>query len=105
MSRVTFNNQNSPFFQSIKRKVEEYFRERNLKTTGNFNLYLKTIILIPFAISMYAILLFSTLPAFVAIILCALLGFTMASIGFNVMHDANHGSYSTKRWINNLMGL
>ena len=29
----------------------------------------------------------------------------MASIGFNVMHDACHGSYSTKSWVNNLMGL
>ena len=105
MSRVTFNNQNSPFFQSVKRKVEEYFREKNLKTTGNFKLYLKTIILVPLAITMYSLLLFLSLPSFISIVLCALLGFTMASIGFNVMHDANHGSYSTKKWINNLMGL
>jgi linoleoyl-CoA desaturase len=33
------------------------------------------------------------------------LGFTFASIGFSVMHDANHGSYSTKPWLNDLLGL
>jgi linoleoyl-CoA desaturase len=34
-----------------------------------------------------------------------LLGFILASIGFNVMHDACHGSYSSKKWVNNIMGL
>jgi linoleoyl-CoA desaturase len=44
----------------------------------------------------------SSLPL---IILSMLLGFLLASIGFNVMHDANHGSYSSRGWINHLMGL
>jgi linoleoyl-CoA desaturase len=33
------------------------------------------------------------------------LGFILASIGFNIMHDACHGSYSEKGWVNDLMGL
>jgi linoleoyl-CoA desaturase len=37
--------------------------------------------------------------------LCALLGLTLSSIGFNVMHDACHGSYSSKKWLNNILGL
>jgi linoleoyl-CoA desaturase len=40
-----------------------------------------------------------------ALALCALLGYTMACIGFSVMHDANHGSYSTKPWLNDLLGM
>jgi linoleoyl-CoA desaturase len=43
--------------------------------------------------------------ALVALLLCALLGYTLACIGFSVMHDANHGSYSTKTWLNELLGL
>ncbi|MDJ1505480.1 acyl-CoA desaturase [Cytophagaceae bacterium BD1B2-1] len=39
------------------------------------------------------------------IALSALLGFVLASIGFNVMHDACHGSYSSKKWVNDLLGL
>jgi linoleoyl-CoA desaturase len=36
--------------------------------------------------------------------LCALLGVNFASIGFNVMHDSCHGSYSSKKWVNELFG-
>jgi fatty acid desaturase len=28
----------------------------------------------------------------------------MAGVGMNVMHDGNHGSYSTKNWVNKFMG-
>ena len=28
----------------------------------------------------------------------------MAGIGMNVMHDGNHGSYSSLPWVNNIMG-
>lgn len=37
--------------------------------------------------------------------LCGILGLCIASIGFNVMHDANHGSYSESKRINYIMGL
>ena len=36
--------------------------------------------------------------------LCLLMGTGIAGIGLAVMHDANHGSYSNKSWINNLVG-
>ena len=32
------------------------------------------------------------------------MGIGMAGIGMNVMHDGNHGSYSSKSWINKFMG-
>jgi linoleoyl-CoA desaturase len=37
--------------------------------------------------------------------MCALMGFGMAGIGLSVMHDANHGGYSNKSWVNNLLGF
>jgi linoleoyl-CoA desaturase len=33
-----------------------------------------------------------------------LMGLGMSGIGLSIMHDANHGSYSSKKWINNIMG-
>ena len=32
------------------------------------------------------------------------MGFGLAGIGLSVMHDANHGAYSKKPWINTLIG-
>src|SRR5690606_20933599 len=33
-----------------------------------------------------------------------LMSLGMAGIGFCVMHDANHGVFSRKKWLNNAMG-
>lgn len=105
MSKITFNNSNSVFFQSLKKSVESYFRDNKIKKTGNWKLYTKTIVLIPAALAIYISLLVFHFPAIPGLLLCALLGITLASIGFNVMHDACHGSYSDKKWMNNALGL
>lgn len=105
MSKVTFNNKNSVFYDSLKASVEQYFRKNNIRTTGNFKLYLKALILIPAAIAIYFAVLFLNIPAVISLFLCGVFGFTLACIGFNVMHDACHGSYSAKKWINYMMGL
>lgn len=105
MPKVTFNNKNAFFFQSLKTAVEAYFKENQLRKTGNLRLYMKTAVLVPGALAIYIILLTGILPAVAGILLCALLGFVLACIGFNVMHDACHGSYSRKTWVNETLGL
>jgi linoleoyl-CoA desaturase len=105
MPKVTFNNKNKVFYNALKANVDEYFSQHKIKPTGNWELYSKTLILVPSAIFLYILLLTVTMPALLALSLCAILGFILASIGFNVMHDACHGSYSSKKWLNELMGL
>lgn len=105
MAKVTFNNKKSLFYDSVKERVEQYFNDNNIRTTGDNRLYLKALLLIPAALVMYVVLLGVSMNPFIAIALCGLLGFTMASIGFNVMHDACHGSYSSHKWVNETMGL
>ncbi|MCE3279806.1 MAG: fatty acid desaturase [Bacteroidetes bacterium] len=105
MQRVSFNNKNSVFFNALKDKVDTYFKSNNIKETGNYKLYIKTIILCLSAVSFYTILVFFTPQnIFLSLLLCALLGINLAAIGFNVMHDGAHGSFSTKTWVNELMG-
>ncbi len=105
MAKVTFNNKDSVFYDTLKLRVDEYFKKNQLRSTGNFSLYIKAIILISMAIGIYLFLLTGNYSIIVGLLLSGLLGFVFASIGFNVMHDACHGSYSTKKWVNNLMGL
>ena len=105
MNKVSFNNSNNIFFQSLKRSVEDYFKTHDLKKTGNWRLYSKSLILIPAAIGIYVSLMVFHMPVAIALVLCALLGLTLSSIGFNVMHDACHGSYSSKKWLNSVLGL
>ncbi|MBZ5858515.1 fatty acid desaturase family protein [Flavihumibacter profundi] len=105
MPKVSFNNKNNLFFTALKTNVDQYFNKNGLKKTGDFNLYAKSLILIPGAILVYVSLLVFPLSGGIQILLSGLLGAILASIGFNVMHDACHGSYSTKKWVNDLLGL
>jgi linoleoyl-CoA desaturase len=105
MYKISFNNKNNSFYQDIKSSVENYFSRNQVKKTGNWKLYIKSLTLVPAAIGLYLFLLFAHLAIIPGILISGLLGFVLASIGFNIMHDACHGSYSRKPWINNIMGL
>ncbi len=105
MAKITFDNRNNQFYQSLKVSVDQYFEKKGIKKTGDRRLYIKTITLVGAAIVMYCSLVFFKMDALPALLICALLGFTFASIGFAVMHDANHGSYSAKPWLNDMLGL
>jgi linoleoyl-CoA desaturase len=104
-NKVTFNNKNSVFYNTLKQSVDAYFAEKNIKKTGNWKLYLKSGILIPMAVAIYLTLILVQPGALVSLLLVGLLGSVMASIGFNVMHDACHGSFSSRKWVNELFGL
>jgi linoleoyl-CoA desaturase len=107
MPKITFSNRNNEFFQSLKTAVDEYFEKNKLKKTGDWRLYSKSIILIGAAVTGYCFLMMPgiSLGVLPALLICAALGYIFACIGFAVMHDANHGSYSTKPWLNDMMGL
>ena len=104
MQKVSFNNKNSVFFNALKEKVDTYFKSNNISETGNYKLYIKTALLLASLAVLYTILVFFTPPVWVSIILCCLLGINLAGIGFNIMHDGAHGSFSKKTWVNELMG-
>ena len=106
MAKITFSNRNNDFYQSVKSSVEEYFVKNKIKKTGDWRLYSKTIILVSTAVAIYALLMLTPVNhPLLALLLCMILGFTLSSIGFSVMHDANHGSYSTKPLLNDFLGL
>jgi len=89
----------------LKEAADDYFTGKGIQRTGDFRLYIKTAILLIVALALYVSILFLSLPLWATILFSCVLGFTSACIGFNVMHDANHGSYSSSEWVNNLLGL
>jgi len=105
MPKITFSNRNNEFYQGLKAAVDEYFEKNKIRRTGDWRLHLKTVVLISTAIAAYCLLIFVPLQSWQALLLCAILGYNMACIGFSVMHDANHGSYSTKPMLNDFLGL
>lgn len=104
MATIQFANNNAQFFTILKERVNKYFEENKIKMTGNYKLYLKTLLLVCFLAFVYTWLVFFTPESIgLSLLLCGLTGCLFAAIGFNVMHDGAHGSYSTKSWLNNIM--
>jgi linoleoyl-CoA desaturase len=105
MAKVSFNNNGQLFFSSLKKSVDHYFVSNKLKKTGNWKLFSKALILIPLSLAIYIFLLAGTYSAVTGMALSVVLGFSLVSIAFNVMHDACHGSFSSRKWVNELLGL
>lgn len=88
----------------LRRRVQEYFENNKIKETGNFGLHFKALL---FTLSFTAIYihLIVVQPAWYwGLAECFVLGGIIAAIGFNVMHDGSHGSFSKHSWMNKLAG-
>jgi linoleoyl-CoA desaturase len=97
-----FVNQGSNFHQELKRRVRNYFTESNKPATGNFSLYFKAVLFWLCYIALYVHVVFFTPHYAVAILECLAMGGLTAAIGFNVMHDGGHGSFSGSKFWNKI---
>jgi linoleoyl-CoA desaturase len=105
MAKVSFNNKQQLFYTSLKSAVDNYFENTGKRKTGNIHLYTKTVVFIVAAFTFYALMLFAPMPLLLKVVSSMLLGFVLACIGFNVMHDALHGSFSSRKSVNKIFGL
>lgn len=104
-SQVKFPRVDSAkFFKTLNNRVNNYFKENNISRTGNWKLYLKTATMFAIYLTPYFLILTLNLPLWVLLLFTIIMGVGMAGVGMNVMHDGNHGSYSSKKWVNKLMG-
>ncbi len=100
MTTPKFATSAKSFHTELKNRVYAYFDQVGKNPTGNFMLYFKAILFIVAAVALYTHLVFYTPNVFIAIAECIALGGTIAAIGFNVMHDGAHGSFSKNKSIN-----
>lgn len=96
---------NSGFFTTVKERVNDYFQSNGLTKQANGAMVLKTIIYLVSFVLLYLAILLEVFPSWVSLLLAIALGMNMAFIGFNICHDALHGSYSSKPWVNNTLGF
>jgi linoleoyl-CoA desaturase len=92
------------FFKTLNKRVNAYFKENGLKRTGNWKLYSKAIIMFSIFLVPLVLILTISLPQWVLLLLTVVIGIGMAGVGMNVMHDSNHESFSSKKWVNKIMG-
>lgn len=92
------------FFRTLNKRVNTYFKEHNIERTGNWKLYLKAVIMFAIFLVPLILILTVTMPQWALLVLTIVIGVGMAGVGMNVMHDSNHESFSSKKWVNKLMG-
>lgn len=102
---IRFSNKDpEQFFRTLRSRVNGYFKVNDIPKTGDGRLYLKTGIVMGLFLIPLALIPFSLGGNLLTLLLYAIMGVGMASIGFCVLHDAIHGSFSPNKKLNKVMG-
>ncbi len=93
-------------YKVLQERVKMHFAQHGIQKTANWSMKAKTIILFSsFLLSYLTLIIFNTqLPFIAQVSLFVVFTFAWIGIGFNIMHDANHGAYSSNKNINKLLG-
>ncbi len=102
---ITFAATSRDFAATLNGRVNDYFKTHNLSRHANAEMVIKTIIMFALYATPYFLIVTNTITGFGWLAaLMVIMGFGLAGIGLSVMHDANHGAYSNKAWVNTLVG-
>lgn len=105
IQKPTFSRTKLDFSTTLNKRVNEYFSTNGISRHGNSEMILKTIFMYLLYLAPYALivtgLITATLPL-TAMVLIMSIG--LSGIGLAVRHDANHGAYSKKGWVNTALG-
>lgn len=103
--KVKFVSQNQNlFFDTLKERIEDYFKKNNLSKHANTSMVVKTFVMLFIYFIPFAAILIFNLPFWITLGLWLIMGLGLAGIGMSVMHDANHGAYSQSKKINYIVG-
>ena len=101
--RVRFADR-SAFADELRTCADAYFKDHVLRRRDLPRMYGKSLIILVWFVSSWALLVFVAASFSTALLLAVSLGLSVAAIGMSVMHDANHGAYSRHVSVNRLFG-
>jgi linoleoyl-CoA desaturase len=92
------------FSRELDGRVAAYFEESGRDRRDLPGMYAKSAIILTWFVGSWALLVFVAHTFWVAALLAVSLGLSIAGIGMSVQHDANHGGYSSRGWVNRIFG-
>lgn len=102
---IRFAATSRDFYTTLNKRVHSYFSSEQINRHANTEMVIKTFVMYAVYLAPYLLIVTSTVTSTWALLgLAVLMGFGMSGIGLSVMHDANHGAYSAKPWLNNIIG-
>ena len=92
------------FVNKLRKNVSDYFTAHNISTKANAAMVVKTIFMLSLYVVPFIVLLVLPMSPLMGLGISILMGIGIAGVGMGVMHDACHSAYSTKGWVNDLLG-
>jgi linoleoyl-CoA desaturase len=92
------------FSIAVRRNVNAYFKENGISIKGNGTLIMQTVVMLALYVVPFVLIFVIPMSSWVALLLTVVMGIGVAGSGMCTMHDAVHGSYSHKKWVNKLFG-
>lgn len=92
------------FIKTLRLRVGDYIKTQKFGTFANTEMILKTIFCLSLWIGSYLLLILGDFSLSISYLLWAILGISIPLVAMNVGHDAIHGSYSNKKWVNHFLG-
>ncbi len=92
------------FGLELRKNVNAWFKENGISIKGNLTLTLQAIVMITLYVAPFILIILLPIKGWVALLMTVIMGIGAAGIGMCVMHDAVHGSFSEKDWVNRLFG-
>ncbi|HKJ00370.1 MAG TPA: acyl-CoA desaturase [bacterium] len=91
------------FQTALRQRIDLFFRQTGRRRRDSVQMYVKAAAIVATFVASYVLLVFVASAWWQAVPLAALLGLSIAGIGFNLMHDGGHEAFSRFRPINRLM--
>lgn len=93
------------FYTTLRKRVDNYFTTNNISKHANGAMVFKTFLFWGGYVGLYLLIIFGGFSLWANFGLALVLGFFGAMVGFNVSHDAIHGAYSSRKWLNDLISF
>ena len=94
-----------PFYAEVRRRVQNHLATARATGRDDFRYFFKAALILTWFAASWVLLVFFAHTWSVGLLGAASLGFAMAGIGFNVMHDGGHGACSRMPSVNRAMAL
>ena len=102
---LTFSTSHRDFVITLNKRVNDYFKTNNLSRQANAEMVFKSFFMFALYFVPYGLIVSETITGTWGLItLVVIMSIGVAGIGLSVMHDANHGAYSKKAWVNTAIG-
>ena len=94
----------SIFFPTLKERVDSYFERNHISKNANASMIIKSIVMLSVYLGPFVFMLVYNPPFAISLVCWIVMGVGLAGVGMSVMHDANHGAYSSSNKVNFMMG-